>query len=56
MKEEELAEAKVDIEDSLQRLEDRRAELVDKNKEFSLHLRDAEEEIDRLKMLTALGT
>ena len=48
-KEEDLAEAKVEIEDSLQRLEDRSAELLEKNKEFSLHLRDAEEEIDRLK-------
>ena len=48
-KEEDLAEVKVEMEDSLQRLEDRRAELIDKNKEFSLHLRDAEGEIDRLK-------
>ena len=48
-KDEALAEAKVEIEDSLQRLEDGRTELLDKNKEFSLHLRDAEGEIDRLK-------
>ena len=48
-KDEDLAEAKVEIEDSMQRFEDRKAEMISKNKELSLALRDAEDEIERMK-------
>ena len=49
MKDEDLAEAKVEIEDSIQRFEDKKAEMITKNKDLTLALRDAEEEIERMK-------